>query len=324
MINTLPETQTQARVASTELPEPPAPWPRRIYRQIDVEYNPSLRTQWTWMKPVGIPCMRQDMIEELHHVFHETQQRDGHCLHDEDWHKIDYCVIGSRRPGVFNLGGDLALFIQLIQERNHEALRHYAKLCIDAMYPRIVGYQASVVTISLVQGDALGGGFEFALSSDVLVAEENVKLGLPEIIFNLFPGMGAYAFLARRVGSRKAMDLMMSGNMYRARELADMGIVDVVAPAGGGVNAVLDFIHSKRRHLNGMRSMYACRDRSAPITYQELLDVAMIWVDAALRLEPKDLQMMRRLVMSQRSLHEKAANSSISTVRGRMIEMAAA
>lgn len=294
------------------LPEPPAAWPRRQYRQLDVEYTPSLRTLWTWMKPVGVPCMRQDMIEELHHVFHETQQRDAHCLHENAWHPVDYCVIGSRRPGVFNLGGDLALFIQLIQERDRDALRNYAKLCIDAMYPRIAGYRSATTTVSLVQGDALGGGFEFALSSHILIAEENTRLGLPEIIFNLFPGMGAYAFLSRRIGARKAEELMLSGNMYRAQELASMGIVDVVAPAGCGEHAVIDFIQKRRRHLNGIRAIHECRLRADPITYEELLDVAMLWVDAALRLEPKDLQMMRRLVMSQRSIHGKAANASAS------------
>lgn len=294
------------------LPEPPAAWPRRQYRQVDIDYLPSMRTLWTWMKPVGVPCMRQDMIEELHHAFHELQQHEGHCLHEGAWHPVDYCVIGSRRPGVFNLGGDLALFIQLIQDRNREALRAYAKLCIDAMYPRIAGYGSSTMTISLVQGDALGGGFEFALSSHFLIAEENTRMGLPEIIFNLFPGMGAFAFLARRIGARKAEELMMSGNMYRAEELASMGIVDVVAPVGGGENAVIDFIQKRRRHLNGIRAIHECRLRADPITYEELLDVAMLWVDAALRLEPKDLQMMRRLVVSQRSIHGKAANASIA------------
>ncbi len=294
------------------LPEPPAAWPRRQYRQVDVEYMPSLRTLWTWMKPVGVPCMRQDIIEELHHAFHELQQRKSHCLHENAWHPVDYCVIGSRRPGVFNLGGDLPLFIQLIQDRNRDVLREYARLCIDAMYPRIAGYQTSTMTISLVQGDALGGGFEFALSSHILIAEENTRLGLPEIIFNLFPGMGAFAFLSRRIGARKAEELMMSGNMYRAQELASMGIVDVVAPAGGGEHAVIDFIQKRRRHLNGIRAIHECRLRADPITYNELMDVAMLWVDAALRLEPKDLQMMRRLVVSQRSIHGKVANTSLA------------
>lgn len=316
MLPTSSDTQRLPQLpphAAAPLPEPSTAWPRRQYRQVDIDYSPSLRTVWTWMKPVGVPCMRQDMIEELHHAFHERQAHDSHHLHENEWQPIDYCVIGSRRQGVFNLGGDLALFIQLIQDRNQDALREYARLCIDAMYPRIAGYGSSTMTISLVQGDALGGGFEFALSSHILIAEENARLGLPEIIFNLFPGMGAFAFLARRIGARKAEELMMSGNMYRAQELASMGIVDIVVPVGGGENAVIDFIQKRRRHLNGIRAIHECRLRADPIRYEELMDVAMMWVDAALRLEPKDLQMMRRLVVSQRSIHGKPAHASATT-----------
>jgi DSF synthase len=59
------------------------------------------------------------------------------------------------------------------------------------MYENIIHLDRDVTTIALVQGDALGGGFETALSSNVLIAERSAKLGFPEILFNLFPGMGA-------------------------------------------------------------------------------------------------------------------------------------
>ena len=48
-----------------------------------------------------------------------------------------------------------------------------------------------MVTIALVQGDALGGGFECALAHDLIIAERSAKLGLPEVLVNLFPGIGA-------------------------------------------------------------------------------------------------------------------------------------
>ncbi len=288
-----------------ETNQPSALWPRRQYQQVELVYDKSWRTLWTYMKPIGVPCFNQDMVEELHHVFHELKRRDSQVLHDDSWQPVNYCVIASRRKGVFSLGGNLALFINLIREKNREALMEYARLCVDAMYPRIKGYDCSTTTISLVQGDALGGGFEFALSSHIIVAEAGAKMGLPEIIFNLFPGMGAYSFLSRRIGMRKTEEMMLSGNTYRAEELADMGVVDVVVPAGEGERAVHELIRKKSRHLNGMRSIYECRNHLWPITFEELRDVAMLWVDAALRIEEKDLQMMTRLAMSQRSLHAK-------------------
>ena len=53
------------------------------------------------------------------------------------------------------------------------------------------------MTVALIQGDAIGGGFEAMLTNDVVIAERTAKFGLPEILFNLFPGMGAHSFLKR-------------------------------------------------------------------------------------------------------------------------------
>ena len=87
---------------------------------------------------------------------------------------IKYFVGGSRLPGIYNLGGDLSFFIECIRTRNLEALRNYAHNCVDVAYHMTVGFHLPIVTIALVQGDALGGGFEGALSfKNVLVAEKN-------------------------------------------------------------------------------------------------------------------------------------------------------
>ena len=66
------------------------------------------------------------------------------------------------------------------------------------------GLGGDVRTIALVQGDALGGGMELALSCHTIVAEEGVGMGLPEVLFGLFPGMGAYSFLCKRVSPQLA------------------------------------------------------------------------------------------------------------------------
>ena len=98
-----------------------------------------------------------------------------------------------------------------------------------------------------MQGDALGGGFECALSSSVLIAEEDARMGFPEILFNLFPGMGAYSFLSRKVGRRITEELITSGAIYTARELYDLGVVDVITPTGTGEAAVESFVRKHAR-----------------------------------------------------------------------------
>src|SRR5437879_13439393 len=138
--------------------------------------------------------------------------------------------------------------MRLIKARDRDALAHYAAMCLDNLYPRIHNYSCpTLTTISLVQGDALGGGFECALTSDVVIAEESAQMGLPEILFNLFPGMGAYSLLARRIGMRAAEEFILSGKVLSAAELHKIGIVDVFATDGQGETAVGTGSHTSPR-----------------------------------------------------------------------------
>ncbi len=287
--------------------------PKRQYHQIDLEYHSASNVLWTYMKPMGVPCFNIGMVEELHHTFGEVQQHGGKFFHEDTWGPVDYFVIASRHPYTFNLGGDLALFITLIKSKDRDALMNYAKLCVDAIYTRLINYNASAMTISLVQGDALGGGFEFALSSNIIVAEQGVRMGFPEIIFNLFPGMGAYSLLSRRVGMRTAEKMMISGNTYLAEDLEKLGVVDLVVPPGEGTKAVFEMIQKQSKRLNGLRAIYECRRHTNPISYKELLDITSIWVDSALKLTDKDLHMMNRLVHSQRRQQDQRAQAEASS-----------
>jgi DSF synthase len=223
--------------------------------------------------------------------------------------KVDYYVTSSRTPGVFNLGGDLALFVLLIKTGDREALAQYAKLCIDVQYPRTQSFFSPTLTsIALVQGDALGGGFECALASDVIIAEESAQLGFPEILFNLFPGMGACSLLERRIGMRAAEELILSGKMLPAYKLHEMGVIDVLAPNGQGESAVRSYIADNAKRRNGMQAMFRARQFVRPVTREELDGIVELWVDAALRLGEREMKMMSRLARAQarRMEHEHA------------------
>ena len=279
--------------------------PRRQYQQIVQEYNPALKALWTMMNPVSIPCFEQDMVEELHHSFHQLAEHQGKYFHEKEWRPVNYCVIGSRHPKVFNLGGDLSLFIKLIKNKDRTSLMHYAKLCVDAIYTRFSGFNGSVITISVVQGEALGGGFELALSSDILIAERGTRMGFPEILFNMFPGMGAYSLLYRKVGMQITETLINSGNTYKAEDLEKMGVVDVLAEQGEGRKVAHELIKKQEKQVNGLKAIHRCRRNIDPITNGELQQVADLWVDTALSISDKDLHMMRHLVNSQRRQQEQ-------------------
>lgn len=221
---------------------------------------------------------------------------------------IQYLVAASATPRVFNLGGDLDLFIRLISARDHDGLYEYGHLCVETLYKNFTNLGIhSLTTVSLVQGQALGGGLEGALGNNVLIAERNAQLGFPEIHFNLFPGMGAYSLLSRRIDPIRAEQLLRSGAQHSAEEMWKLGIVDVLAPDGEGIRIANEFMRQHSHSRNGLLAIQQVRQRVNPLAYQELLDVVEIWVDTALRLTTRDLRMMTRLVSAQERLGAEEA-----------------
>ncbi len=265
------------------------------FTQLKTYFDEKYRLVWCYMNASPRPCYTPELLHDLNHWCERLQ--NGYSSSGRQ--ALRYHVLASDVPGVFNLGGDLILFRDLILSRNRQALLRYAISCIDALYSNIAHFYRNITTLSLVQGDAFGGGFEAALSSDVLIAERSAKLGLPEILFNLFPGMGAYSLLSRKIGGTRAERLILSGKIYTAEELYEMGIVDVLAEDDQGEAAVYDYVRRENKSANGYRALRAAKNCVNPVTYEELKNVAKIWVDAALQLEKRDLRMVEILVSRQ-------------------------
>ena len=218
----------------------------------------------------------------------------------------------SALPGIWNLGGDLLLFIELIRAGAEDQLRRYAHACVDVVYQNLCKLDLPVLTIALVQGDALGGGFEAALTNDVIIAEQGSKFGLPEILFNMFPGMGAYSLLCRRLDGCRAQQLILSGRLYEAEELERMGLVDLVVEPGRGEAAVREYLARNHRRLDVLNALSEVRRRCQPVRYDELIEVTELWVATALKLEEADLRRMERLAVAQQRRRTRAQAPSES------------
>ena len=268
------------------------------YTQFSTRYDIETGTIWCWMEPAPRPCINTILIDELLQLHQQlaTTYKNPHS--DTTW-PFRHFVLASRIPGIYSLGGDLKLFRQLIVNREEKELRDYAYKCIDLLYNNIHNLELPITTVSLVQGQALGGGFEMALSCDIIIAERSSQMGFPEMIFNLFPGMGAYNLLTRRVGSALTERIILSGNIYSAGELFDMGIVNVLAEDGEGEQVTEDYLKSHNQSHNTIRSIKKIRQIVHPITRQSLVDIVDIWVEAAMDLSEKDLAKMGRLLYLQ-------------------------
>ncbi|MCX2928348.1 enoyl-CoA hydratase/isomerase family protein [Streptomyces sp. NEAU-W12] len=89
-----------------------------------------------------------------------------------------------------------------------------------------------VPTVAAVHGFALGGGFELALSCDVIVADGTAVVGLPEVSVGVIPGGGGTQLLPRRVGAARAAELIFTARRVEAAEARELGLVDVLVEAG--------------------------------------------------------------------------------------------
>lgn len=264
--------------------------------QLRATFDPELGAMWLRWNPRPRPCFNPSLLAACNEYCQFLQANNGLIHHGERSYKVEFSVLGSDVPGVFNLGGDLDLFTKLIEDRNRAGLLEYGMACVEVVFRNYVCYGLPLTTVSLVQGECLGGGFEAALSSQVVIAERSARFGFPEIMFNLFPGMGAVSFVLRRSNKRTVDELTGSGNIYSADDLLQKGIIDMVVDDGKGPAAVRDYLRTRGRQL---RPLFEMRRRVARLTREELADIVNIWVDFALRINRRDLRLMGHIVARQ-------------------------
>lgn len=247
----------------------------------------------------GLQNFTPALLAELQAVMQTLKASAGHWWQGGQRLPFHYAVMQSDHPEYFSLGGDLSHFRQCINERNREALYDYSKRCLDLMYDWSTLLKDTVTSIALVQGRALGGGFEIALSTDFLIAEEHSTFGFPEIMFGLFPCTGGMGLLARRVGVHQAERMMTNRRIYSAQELLEMGVIDEICPTGSGALAVERFIttHASRRKARLM--LQRGRYRLAPLDYPEFARVVDEWVETAMQLSAEELRAMEMLILMQ-------------------------
>jgi len=212
-----------------------------------------------------------------------------------------YYVMTSDIEGVFNLGGDLSYFLELIRSQNRDELTLYARKCVRLVHQISNSFNLPLTTIALVKGNALGGGMEAALSAQIIVAERHVKMGLPEVLFNMYPGMGAWHFLSQRLTPKAAEKFILSGKTYAVEELYEMGVVDYIAESGEGEEVVERLVRREKNQYLASRNLRHAIRKDSSVSLKSMLEFVDQWVENAMSLQESDLNHMRYLIRSQRT-----------------------
>ena len=269
--------------------------------ELDVLYEPADEVLWTFMSPAGRPSFTPQMLGDFEEwqrlILEGFGQEATPCRAG-----LKFLVLGSRAPGVYCFGGDLALFHEMIRTGDRAGLVRYGYRCVEILHRNINALGLPILTIGLVQGAALGGGFEALLSFDHVIAEHGATFGLPETMFGLFPGMGAHAILSRKLGSAVADRLILSNKTYSAQEMYDLGLVHQLADDGEGIAATRMFIAKNAKRLAGLVGAKRAMRECSAISLGELKRVVDLWADSALQLREADLRVMQRLASAQSKL----------------------
>lgn len=272
------------------------------HRHIDFQFDTEpANTLWVTMnkEPGAGYHFSLPLLHDLRAVGQALQAGASHWNDSGRLETVNYAVMRSAHPDYFSLGGDLRLFRACILNGDRDGLRNYSRLCLEVMHAWGSRTNPELSTVSLVQGRALGGGFEAALAADYLIAEEQSTFGFPEIMFGLFPCTGAMSLLLRRVPVCQAQRMMTSGKVYAASELQQMGLVDEVCAQGDGVAAVQRYLARHTRQRAARLTVRRAMERVAPLNRAELLQVVDDWVDLALALTPSELRVMDMLIRMQ-------------------------
>lgn len=170
----------------------------------------------TLNRPEALNALNNELIQELHTTLKEIAKKS--------YTEIRVLVLTGAGPKAFVAGADIKEMSGLHPEQAEKFARFGQEtfsLLEDLKIP----------TLAAVNGFALGGGLELALSCDFIYASETAKFGLPEVTLGLMPGFGGTVRLSRAMGPQKAKEMIFTGAMMTAAEALQAGFVNKVLPA---------------------------------------------------------------------------------------------
>jgi len=163
-------------------------------------------------RPTKLNALNKATIQELHHGFDQLNN-------DKE---VKAIIVTGSGEKAFVAGADISEFAHFSVEEGGNLAAKGQELLFDFVQ------NLSTPVIAAVNGFALGGGLELAMSCHFRVASDNAKMGLPEVTLGVIPGYGGTQRLAQLVGKGRAMEMVMTAGMIDAQTALNYGLVNHV------------------------------------------------------------------------------------------------
>lgn len=163
-------------------------------------------------RPTKLNALNKVTIQELHDGFEQLNK-------DKE---VKAIIVTGRGEKAFVAGADISEFAHFSVEEGGNLAANGQELLFDFVQ------NLSTPVIAAVNGFALGGGLELAMSCHFRIASDNAKMGLPEVTLGVIPGYGGTQRLAQLVGKGRAMEMIMTAGMIDAQTALNYGLVNHV------------------------------------------------------------------------------------------------
>ncbi len=183
-------------------------------------------------RPEKLNALNKTVIEELSAAIDEVYSNN----------EVKSAIITGAGEKAFVAGADISEFSQLDEHTGEALARKAQKMVFDKIE------NSPKPIVAAVNGFALGGGCELALACHFIIASDNAKFGQPEVNLGLVPGYGGTQRLVQLVGKNRAMQLIMTGEMIKAKDAQQYGIVNKIVSQKNLLDEtkhILNIIHTK-------------------------------------------------------------------------------
>ncbi len=175
-------------------------------------------------RPDKLNALNKETIQELHNSFKEAENSSD----------VRVIILTGSGEKAFVAGADISEFAHFSEKQGAELAQKGQEILFDFVQ------NMKTPVIACINGFALGGGLELAMSAHIRIASDTAKMGLPEVSLGVIPGYGGTQRLAQLIGKGRALELVMTASMIDAQSALSYGLVNHVT----SLSEILDFAKS--------------------------------------------------------------------------------